>query len=154
RTHKSALVAVNAIASGIANLARTLGLLHGHARIAAVAAIGDIKRPFVGQRCLDARPSAHIDADLLACVSGEDKGDAGENAHPGIGDGWRLESYELLQKRRRIIEIEHKGNAGCQGNHKPDNMLQRGPADTRKSPAALVGQYAVTPVTLGPALNG
>ena len=57
-------------------------LLDRAARLAAIVAIGDVERVFVGQRRLDARPRAHVEADLLAHPAGERIGREGENADP------------------------------------------------------------------------
>ena len=47
------------------------GVLHGHAWLAPVHLVGDVERIVVCERGLDARPRAHVDADLLAHVAGQ-----------------------------------------------------------------------------------
>ncbi len=54
--------------------ARAFIFLQRAARFTAILAIGDVERPFVGQRRLNARPGAHIDANLLPHVAGHDIG--------------------------------------------------------------------------------
>src|SRR4051812_26724662 len=61
-----ALMAVDAVAGRLPVQPRGFRLLDRHARLATIALIGDVERPFVGQRGLDARPRAHVDTDLLA----------------------------------------------------------------------------------------
>src|SRR5262249_44952702 len=65
RAYRDALVAVDAVACGKALGAKLFRLLERIAWLAAVPPIGDVERPFVGQGRLDARPRAHVDADLL-----------------------------------------------------------------------------------------
>ena len=58
--------------------------LCGAARLAAVAAIGDGQRLVVDHRRLDARPGAHIGADLLAHQPAQRIGGEGEAGDGGI----------------------------------------------------------------------
>ena len=94
RADGDALHAVDAIARGLSMRMRFRGVLHRHARLAAIAAIGDVERVGVGQRRLDAGPRAHVEANLLAHVAGERIGRERENADPEIGDERRLECRE------------------------------------------------------------
>jgi hypothetical protein len=50
------------------------------ARLAAPVAVGDRDGVLVHHRGLDARPGAHVDADLLAHEAAEDKGRRGQDA--------------------------------------------------------------------------
>ncbi len=60
RADMDALQALDAIAGRLALGAQLLGLFRRAARLAAVVAVGDVERVFVGQRGLDARPRTHI----------------------------------------------------------------------------------------------
>ena len=71
RTDVHALQAIDAVAGRLAVLMQRRGLLQRGARLAAIVTIGDVERVFVGQGRLDARPRAHIDADLLAHPAGQ-----------------------------------------------------------------------------------
>ena len=66
-----ALAAVDAIAGWKPLLAQRLVPLQRPARFAAIEAIGDIERVFIGERGLDAGPRTHVGADLLTHESGE-----------------------------------------------------------------------------------
>jgi len=74
---------------------RRLGFLQRQPRLAAIVAIGDVERMLVGQRRLDARPRAHVEADLLAHVAGEDIGREGQHADRGVGDEGRLQGRQI-----------------------------------------------------------
>src|SRR5690606_18424032 len=76
RTHDDALLAVDAVAAPFPAVALAMVA----ARIAAIRAIGDDQRVLVGQRRLNARPRAHIGADLLAHRAGQRIGGEGEKA--------------------------------------------------------------------------
>ena len=71
RADVDALVAVDAVARGLALRPQHGVALHRAARLAAVVAVGDVERVFVGQRGLDARPRTHVEADLFAHQAGE-----------------------------------------------------------------------------------
>src|SRR5581483_10085925 len=86
RADGNALVAVDAVAGRLSPEARRGGLLDRHARLAVIEAVADVEGILVGERRLDARPRAHIEADLLAHVAGERIGREGQNADPDIGD--------------------------------------------------------------------
>src|SRR4029078_13188112 len=98
RADRDALIAVDAVADLLAERAQLGRLLHRGALLAAVVAIGDVERPFVGQRRLDARPRAHVGADLLAHEAGEQIGRGRQNADPEIGGDRRLEGRKLLHQ--------------------------------------------------------
>ncbi len=137
RADVHALQAVDAVAGRRALRAQLLGLLGGAARLAAVVAVGDVERVFVGQRRLDARPRAHIETDLLAHVAGQRIGREGEDADPGIGDEGRVAAGQILHQRRRVGEIQHPGAAGPPRHHQPGEMLGRLVAEPcRRSMAA------------------
>ena len=134
-------------------LARGDRLLGRHARLAAVEAVADVEGVLVGQRRLDARPRAHVDAHLLAHVAGERIGGEGEDADPDIGDERRLAGRQLIHRGRRIAEIEHPGAAGPPGGHQPQEVLERlARQELRRHPAG-VGLHALAPVAFGPPLD-
>src|ERR1700722_16995937 len=71
RTYGDALIAIDAIAGGFAERPQFVRLLQRRALFPAVVFVGDVERPFVGKRGLDARPWAHVDANLFAHEAGE-----------------------------------------------------------------------------------
>ena len=154
RADMHALQAIDAVAGRLAVRAQLLGLLDRAARLAAVVAIGDVERVFVGQRRLDARPRAHIEADLLAHMAGERIGGEGEDADPGIGDERRLPGGELLHQRRRVGEIENPGAAGPPRHHQPEEMLDALARPGFGGPFAGVALHVLAAVAFDEALDG
>ena len=112
--------AVDAIAPALPGLPP---LLCATARLATPAAIGDEQRIAIEHRALDARPGAHIGADLLAGEAAQHIGGGGEHADEDIGGRPALDGEELAGERRRVGEIEHPGAAGGDGDQQPDSML-------------------------------
>src|SRR4029077_16007207 len=86
-----ALVTIDAIAGDLAKRPQLVRLLQRRAGFAAVVFVGDVERPFVGEGCLDTRPRAHVDADLLAHEAGEQIGRRGQYRDPDIGQHRGLE---------------------------------------------------------------
>ena len=109
--------------AGLPLRAQLLGLLDRTARLAAVIAIGDVERVFVGQRRLDARPRTHIKTDLLAHMAGERIGRDGQDADPQIGDESRLPGRQIPHQSRRVGEIQNPGAAGPPRHHQPEEMF-------------------------------
>src|SRR5262249_47780143 len=95
---RNALITIDAVADGLALGAQFLRLFQRGAFLTAVVAIGDVERPFIGQRRLDARPRAHVDADLLAHPPRKHVGGRGQDADPDIGNHRRPEGDELLHQ--------------------------------------------------------
>ena len=153
RAHGDALIAIDAVADRFAERAQLVRLLQRRARFTAIVFVGDVERPFVGERGLDARPRAHVDADLLAHESGEHIGRGRQDRDPDVGDDRRLEGQELLHQRRRVVEIEHPGAAGPPGDHQPDRMLEHDFSDAPELHRVLgrVLAHALAPVALDPA---
>ena len=147
-TDGDALVAVDAVAGGLPMRMRLGGVLHRHARLAAIEAIGDVERVVVGQRRLNARPRAHVEADLLAHMAGERIGGEGEDACPEIGDERRPEGGELPQQRRGVDEIEHRRAAGQQRDHEPRAVLGDALDDLVGSQGRRIELDPVAPVAL------
>ena len=123
------------------------------ARLAAPFLIGDDQRVFVEHRRLDARPRAHIGADLLARPAGEQIGRRGEQADEEIGGGRGLAGHQLPQYRRRIVEIEDPGAAGDQRDEQPCAVLGDLLGDFGAGGPALVELDARVAVALDPALD-
>src|SRR5262249_23630057 len=111
------LIAIDAIASLLTERTQVYCLLDRTARLAAVVFIGDVERPFVGQRGLNARPWAHVETDLLPRMAGQKIGRCRENADPDIGERGSLEGGEILYQCRRIGKIENPGAARPPGYH-------------------------------------
>ena len=95
RAGRDALMAVDAVAGRLARRLRLGGFLQGHPRFAAVAAVADVERVDIRQRRLDARPRAHVEADLLAHEAREIIGGEGEDADPGVGGDRGLQGRQL-----------------------------------------------------------
>src|SRR6185312_13057488 len=85
RTNGDALIAIDAVAGDFSERAQFVRLLQGGALFTAVVFVGDVERPLVGQRRLDARPRAHVDADLLAHVAGQHIRRGRQDPDPDIG---------------------------------------------------------------------
>src|SRR5216684_3069340 len=156
RADGNALIAIDAVAGGFAGCPQLVRLLQRRALFAAVVFVGDVERPFVGERRLDARPRAHIDADLLAHEAGEHIGGRRQDRDPDIGQHRRLERHKLLHQRRRIVEIENPGAAGPPGDQQPDRMFQGNFRKTLQLQRATRGIFlhALAPVALDQTLDG
>ena len=89
------------------------------ARLAAFWPIADEERVTVCHRALDARPGAHVDADLLARDTAEQIGRRCEDAEKQISHRGRRPRRELGRKRRRIAEVEDNGATGQQADQQP-----------------------------------
>ena len=98
-------------------------LLVRAARLAAPVAVGDEQRMVVEHRALDARPGAHVGADLLAHEAAEDEGRGGQDGDDDVGDWRRLNGQELAEQRRRVGEVEDPGAAGGDRDQQPDRVL-------------------------------
>ena len=153
RADRDALHAIDAVAGRLAVRVGLRRVFHRHARLAAIEAIGDVERVVVGQRRLDARPGAHVEADLLAHVAGERIGGEGEDAGPQIGDERRLEREEFSHQRRRVDEIEHRRPAGQKSDQEPGRVLGDALDDLVARSRALVELDAVAPVALDDAFD-
>ena len=130
-----------------------VALLHRGARLAAIVAIGDVERVLVGERRLDARPRAHVEAHLLAHVAREHVGREGEDADPQIGDERRAQRREIVDQRGRVGEVEHPGAAGPPRDHQPEEMFRGEPRDALRGPPRLLAPHVFAPVALGKALD-
>ena len=119
RADRDALMAVDAVAGRQMRRVGPIGVFQRHPRFAAIAPVGHVERLGVGQRGLDARPRAHIEADLLAHMAGEIIGGEGEDADPDISGNRRFASRELTHQRRRVAEIKHPDAAGPPGDQQP-----------------------------------
>src|ERR1700694_616743 len=84
-TDGNALIAIDAVADGFAKGPQIVRLLQRGAFFTPVVFVGDVQRPFVGERCLDTRPRAHVDADLFAHEPGEHIGRGRQYTDPDIG---------------------------------------------------------------------
>ena len=91
RADGDALQAIDAIAAPFPGLPQ----LVRRARLAAPLAVGDEQRLAIEHRALNARPGAHIDADLLAGDAAKHIGGGGEDADEEIGEERRVEADEL-----------------------------------------------------------
>ncbi|OIQ70794.1 hypothetical protein GALL_475890 [mine drainage metagenome] len=154
RADGHALIAVDAIAGGLAKRPQLARLLQRRTLFAAIVLVGDVERPLIGEGCLDARPRAHVDADLLPHEACEQIGGRRQYRDPDIGQHRCLEGHKLLHQRRRIIEVEHPGATGPPRDQQPDRMLQRNLGETLQLPrAARRLAHALAAVTFDHALD-
>ena len=130
RADGDAGLAVDAVAAPLPGLA----LLVGAARLAAIGAVAHQQRLVVDHGALDARPGAHVDADLLAGDAAEHVGRQREDAEEQVGDGRRRAGQELVGERRRVAEIEHEGAARGQADGEPGEVRHAFPEDLDRPP--------------------
>ena len=151
-----ALIAINAVADRLTKRPQFVRFLQRGALFTAVVFVSDVERPFIGERCLNARPRAHVNADLLAHEAGEHIGRRRQNRDPNIGQHRRLEGGKLLHERRRIVEIKNPGAAGPPCDHQPDQVFQCDLGETLQLRRATRGvfSHALTAVALDQALDG
>ena len=97
-----------------------LALLVRPARLAAVVAVGDLQRVLVQHGALDARPGAHVGADLLAHVAGEDS------------RSWRSAAR---RRRRTVIGAWPVQKLAQQGRARRGNRRSRRRRCRRRRPA-------------------
>ena len=89
------------------------------------SAIGDEQRIAVEHRALDARPGAHVGADLLAGDAAEHIGGGGEDAEEEIGDGRRRRrSTSSRASVGASAKVEDPGAAGGERDQQPGQMRQ------------------------------
>ena len=93
------------------------------ARLAAPVAVGDDQRVLVQHGRLEARPGAHVGADLLARPAGQQIGRGGEQADEEIDLGAGLAGEHVAHHRRRVVEVHDPGAAGRHRDAQPDGML-------------------------------
>ena len=115
RTHGDATETVDAIAAPFPAVA---GLVLA-ARLAAPAAIADRQSLIVEHRRLEARPRAHIGADLLARPSSQQIGRCGEQADEEISGDFRLSGQELADESRRVDVVHDPCAAGRERDQNP-----------------------------------
>jgi len=108
------------------------------ARLAAIFLVADEERFLVEHRALDARPGAHIDADLFARDAAKEIGRQGEEADEEIGGRRRVEGQELARQRRRVGKIEDPGAARRQRDQNPGQVLSRLARQLAHAPGRLV----------------
>ena len=153
RADMHALQTLDAVAGGFALDVQRHSLFQRRARLAAIVAIGDVERIFVGQGRLNARPRAHVDADLFAHPTGERVGRKRQHADESIGRDRSLKRRQILHQRRRVGEVEDPGAAGPPCDHQPPEMLRRRARRAFEGPRLLVAQQMFAPVALNPALD-
>src|SRR5262249_13714517 len=105
RTDGNAGMAIDAVAAPFP----ALPLLVRAALLAAPVAIADGQRLLIDHRRLEARPGAHIGADLLARPAGQHVGRRSKEADERIDGDRRLAGEDLAHHGRRIVEIHDPG---------------------------------------------
>ncbi len=98
-------------------------LLELAARLAAPAPVGDDERILVEHRALEARPGAHVGADLLAREAGEDVGRRGEQAEKEVHVERGLTREHLPGDGGRVDEVHDPGAARRRGDEQPGRVL-------------------------------
>src|SRR5205085_5372514 len=99
RADGDTLIAIDAVADRLSTRSQFVRLLQRGPLFTALVLVGDVKRPFVSQCGLDARPRAHVHANLLAHETGEHISRRREDRDPDIGKRRRLEGDQLLHQR-------------------------------------------------------
>ena len=148
-THCHALPAIDAVSPTLPRLP----CLMRAARLAAPCPIGNQERVAIDHAALDARPWAHIDADLLAGDATQHIGGGGEDADEDISDHRRVERDELARERGRVGEIEHPGAAGRHRDQQPGHMRGALSPQRLERPRRLVETHALIAVALEEALD-
>ena len=131
RADRDALVAVDAIAKVIGGL---FGLFDRAARFAAPVLVGHDQALFIEHRGLDARPRAHVDADLLAHEPAENERRRSQHGDRRIGHRGGLSGPEINRQRRRIGEIHDPCPAGPETDDQIDRPLEGTPGDLARAP--------------------
>ncbi len=144
-------VAVDAIAGQ--QPLRLCLLLAAHARLAAPVIVGDDQRVLVEHGRLDARPGAHVDADLFAHDATKNIGGGRQDGDRGVGDERRLSGGEIVGQGGCVREIEDPGAAGGHRDDQPCRVLGQLLGDFRTGPGFLVEPDAGVAVALEKALD-
>ena len=95
----------------------------------------------------------HVEAHLLAHMSGERVSCKSENAHPQIGDERRIGGQQLSGERRRVLEIEHRDAAGEERDQEPGGVLCDSLLYLVRVPRRFVELDAIPPVALNATLD-
>jgi len=95
----------------------------------------------------------HVEAHLLAHMSGERVSCKSENAHPQIGDERRIGGQQLSGERRRVLEIEHRDAAGEERDQEPGGVLSDSLLYLVRVPRRFVELDAIPPVALNATLD-
>ena len=119
RADRDALVAGDAVAA--AGPVRVL--LERRARLAAPLLVGDDVAVLVEQRRLEARPGAHVGADLLAREAGQQVGRGGEQAEEEVLRERGVAGQDRPGHGRRVVEVHDPGAAGGRGDQQPGGVL-------------------------------
>ncbi len=97
---------------------------------------------------LDARPGAHIGADLLAGETAKRVGRGCEDADEDVGDRWGLEMPELREKLRRVGEIEDERASRRNADEEPGQVRAAEPPRLVERPRRLGELHARVAVAL------
>ena len=143
--HRHTFAAVDAIAVFLRVFLR---FLEASALLPAPILVGNDERFFIEHRPLDARPRAHVNANLLAHEPAQPEGGAGENCHRHIGNRVRVQGEEVAKQGGRIGKVENPGPAGHHRDQKIDCPLAAAPDDFRCGPRRLVEPHPGVAVTV------
>jgi hypothetical protein len=77
----------------------------------------------VEHRRLDARPGAHVSADLFAQQAAENVGGGGQDRDGDVGDRRGRAVDEFAEQGRRVGEIEDPRASGGDRDDQPDNVF-------------------------------
>src|SRR5262249_49374685 len=149
RTDTHAEAAVDAMAASCRRRSR-LGI---GARLAAPGLVGNDQRMLVEHRRLEARPGAHIDANLLARPPREKIGRGREEADKTIDRGARLAGEDAPHDAGSVVEIHDPGTASEQRDQKPDRVLRSLLPDLGERQTCSVKLQAFVAVALDPTLD-
>ncbi len=114
-------VAVDAIANWQSGGRSLLGV--AAAWLAAPVIVGHGERVLVEHRGLNARPGAHIGANLLSHEAAKNIGRDGQDRDGDVGDRSSRAVKKLAKQRRSIGKIENPGAARGDCDQQPDKVL-------------------------------
>src|SRR5690606_13333176 len=124
------------------------------ARLAAPVVISDGQRVLVEHRALDARPGAHIGADLFAHETVKDVGRGRENGDGGVGNDGSVAGDKVAKQGRSVGEVEDPGATGQQADHKPNRVNADAPGDLASRPGGGVELDSRVAVAFDETFNG
>ena len=130
-----------------------VGTLALAARLSPPVAVGDGQGVGVHHRGLNARPGAHVDADLFAHKAAKDKGRRGQNGDGNIGGGVRGAVQQVSQQGGGVGEIEHPGTARGQRDGKPDRPFHAAQPRLVRGPFGIVEPHTGVAVAFNPAFH-
>ena len=123
------------------------------ARLAPLAVIAHLLGPLIQHTALNARPRAHIDAELFAPPPRHQIGHGGKTAEKTVQHGRGLTTQHIQRRLDRIGEIKGKSRPGQCRYDQPGQMLDPLAPNLIPGPGAMIQLLAVIGIALGPAFD-